>query len=299
MKDNFKDLLKQFRADNNLSQNDFVDLFLSSGNSLSKLDTVTLSRWENGKTVPSIAKKITIMRTLNLLVSYIYSIHGFDIPTKINSSLNTRFGIEYERYRKLNKPIITNHIKFEHTDQRDKIQPHIKEYLISETMDMINIIPPSSLSIGRWFSDDKTEAFFIHAFANSSIYGENGKDGVNSIIMFEQVTSSRFYYKLCTLCLFNAILNNQHLDYFFIHVNTKYFFKLALSFGCDVVTTINELSAPSNEDMNLKHTNILKIEIDKLLSNKDFLFFCLQSRIDIKAVSPQSLEEIDRIYKSI
>lgn len=57
MIDNFKNLLKQYRIDNNLSQNDFVDIFILSNNFLLKLDTVTLSRWENGKTIPSIEKK--------------------------------------------------------------------------------------------------------------------------------------------------------------------------------------------------------------------------------------------------
>ena len=57
MIDNFKNLLKQYRIDNNLSQNYFVDIFILSNNFLLKLDTVTLSRWENGKTIPSIEKK--------------------------------------------------------------------------------------------------------------------------------------------------------------------------------------------------------------------------------------------------
>lgn len=293
MKDNFKYLLKQFRIEHNLSQNNFVDLFLSSGDYLSKLDTVTLSRWENGKTIPSIEKKISIMRILNLLTPYIYSIHDFEIPTKINSSLNIRFGIEWERYKKLNKTNTTSNIKFEHVDHRDNLQQNIKKYLINETQQIINIIPSLPLSVGHWISNDNIEAFFIHAFSNNKIYSSNE---INSIIILEQVTSSIVYYKLCILCLFNALLYNNKLDYIFIHINTKYILKLALSIGFNITNKINDLSAPPNEDMNLKFTHVLKIETNKLLSNKEFLFFCLQSRINIRERNPKLLEKIDEIY---
>lgn len=49
MQDNFINLLKKYRFDNNLSQNDLVDILSTNNSFLLKLDVVTLSRWENGK----------------------------------------------------------------------------------------------------------------------------------------------------------------------------------------------------------------------------------------------------------
>ncbi|KJG13632.1 hypothetical protein UB38_08350 [Photobacterium iliopiscarium] len=120
MIDNFKNLLKQYRIDNNLSQNDFVDIFILSNNFLLKLDTVTLSRWENGKTIPSIEKKMNIMRTLNLLSPYIDSIRGFDKITKVEEFINIRFGFESKQYERLNEIDITHKIKFEHITDKKK-----------------------------------------------------------------------------------------------------------------------------------------------------------------------------------
>lgn len=57
MKDNFSELIKEYRYNNNLSQNDLVDILSINDDFLSKIDAVTLSRWENKKTIPSIEKK--------------------------------------------------------------------------------------------------------------------------------------------------------------------------------------------------------------------------------------------------
>lgn len=296
MKDNFKSLLKQYRIDNNLSQNDFVDMFISSNNFLLKLDTVTLSRWENGKTVPSIEKKMNIMRTLNLLTQYIDSIRGFDKTTKIDASLNIRFGIEYERYKKLNGIDTTQNIQFEHISDKKNLHAHIEKYLMPETIEIINIDPSPTLSIGHWFLNKKTEAFFIHAFVNENIYNNYNYNynNINSIILLEQVTSTRIFYKLCLLSAFNTLLNNNHIDYVFAFANTKFYLKLFLAIGGDIITTIGDLSVPPPcNEVILKHTTVIKIDAIKLLSNKDFLFFCLQSRTELKITTPQLLAQID------
>lgn len=57
MQDYFSEIIKNHRENNKLSQNDFVDLLTANNTSLSKLDAVTLSRWENEKTTPSLEKK--------------------------------------------------------------------------------------------------------------------------------------------------------------------------------------------------------------------------------------------------
>lgn len=295
MEDNFKNLLKQFRIENNLSQNDFVNLFFCSDNYLSKLDTVTLSRWENGKTSPSIEKKIAITKKLNLLVPYIHSIRDIEVSTKINSSLNIRFGIEselkLESYKNLNKLNVEEYLEFIHISHHDNLEPRIKNHLTNEVVEVINIA--SSLSIGYWVSNDKIESFFIHAFFNDKEY--NSKN-MNSIIILEQFTLSKSHYKLCALCLFNTLLYNEKLDYVFFYIKNKYTLKLALSLGFDLIDRSNSLPFLQGKHTNSNYIQLLKIETNKLLSNKDFLFFCLQAYIDTQAQHPQLLKEINKIY---
>jgi transcriptional regulator with XRE-family HTH domain len=297
MIDNFKNLLKQYRIDNNLSQNDFVDIFILSNNFLLKLDTVTLSRWENGKTIPSIEKKMNIMRTLNLLSPYIDSIRGFDKITKVEEFINIRFGFESKQYERLNEIDTTHKIKFEHITDKKNLHTHIEKYLMPETIKLINIEPPLTLNVGHWFLNDRTEAFFIHMFVNENIYDNDydyDYDNINSIIFLEQVASTRLFYKLCILSAFNTLLKHNHIDHIFSFIKTKFILKQALALGGKVITSINNRSAPPpNNEALLKHTIIVKIDIIKLLSNKDFLFFCLQSRVELEANNSKLLIQIN------
>ncbi|UKA23235.1 helix-turn-helix domain-containing protein [Photobacterium damselae subsp. damselae] len=54
----FNHFLAQYREENNLTQQDMVDQLASYHPSFNKLDTVTLSRWENEKTLPPLKKTI-------------------------------------------------------------------------------------------------------------------------------------------------------------------------------------------------------------------------------------------------
>ncbi|MGL1194484.1 hypothetical protein ACSTLL_22020 [Vibrio parahaemolyticus] len=49
------------------------------------LDEITLSRWINGRTVPSVEKQLIIAKDMNLVDEYLYSIENKEIPKKLES----------------------------------------------------------------------------------------------------------------------------------------------------------------------------------------------------------------------
>lgn len=49
------------------------------------LDEITLSRWINGRTVPSVEKQLIIAKDMNLVDEYLYSIGNKEIPKKLES----------------------------------------------------------------------------------------------------------------------------------------------------------------------------------------------------------------------
>ena len=307
MQDNFSDLIKKYRYDNKLSQNDFIDILTANHGFSSKLDVVTLSRWENEKTTPSLEKKIRIMRKINLLVTYLYGISDFDKKTKIGKSLNYRFGMEIIKFQDLNNFRNTKKINFKFLKNINNLHSNIKEYLTDQKRNHCNICEQWPINIGSWRSNEKIDAFFIHLYTNDEVYNQGhcknwdelyksiNKKNINSILILEQVTSSRVFYKLSLLCLFDTLIKNDHLDYVFIQVNTDYFLKLALFIGFDTITTIEEHLTNITDHMDLKFTCIMKIKTEKLLANKDFLFFCLKNYNDLKIQNPTLL---DLIYSS-
>lgn len=304
MQDSFSDILKKYRYDNNLSQNDFVDILSSNNGFLSKLDAVTLSRWENEKTAPSLEKKIMVMRKLDLLVPYLYDIRGFNTKTKLEKSLNIRFGFEINKYKQLNNSKNMGNIRFELLKNKKDLHENIKQYLTYQEKEYCNICNKWPASIGCWHLDNQIEAFFIHIYTNDNIYTQGHSESwsnlykkeidnnINSIVLLDQVTSTRTFYKLSFLYLFDSIIKNNHLEYIFITINTDYFLKLSLSLGFNTIATVTDPLKDINNHMDLKFTCILKINAIKLLSNKDFLFFCLKNYYDFKKNAPKLLNLI-------
>ncbi len=90
----FSDFLKQLRIDMKLSQRELTEKLNLADEALANLDNVTLSRWETGKTTPSLVKQIKILRTLtNDLREYLLSAEN-QIEARILS------GVAYYRYQK-------------------------------------------------------------------------------------------------------------------------------------------------------------------------------------------------------
>ena len=307
MQDNFSDLIKKYRYDNKLSQNDFIDILTANHGFSSKLDVVTLSRWENEKTTPSLEKKIRIMRKINLLVTYLYGISDFDKKTKIGKSLNYRFGMEIIKFQDLNNFRNTKKINFKFLKNINNLHSNIKEYLTDQKRNHCNICEQWPINIGCWSSDEKFDAFFVHLYTNDKVYNQGHcknwsslykpmiEKNINSITLLDQVTSSRIFYKLSILCLFDTLIKNDHLEYTILHINTDYFLKLCLFLGFDTITTIEDHPTSQNEHMDLKFACVMKIRSEKLLANKDFLFFCLKNYHDLKIHDPTLL---DLIYSS-
>ena len=305
MQDKFITLIKKHRDNNELSQNDLVDKLTLDDEFLSKLDVVTLSRWENEKTSPSLEKKIRIMRKLNLLTSYIYSISSISInENMIEKSLKVRFGIEINRYKKINNFKSSNNISFKLSKNRHNLNDNISEFLGIQKNEHFKLNDKWPITVGCWCLDDIIEAFFIHLYTNdkifnyghsdnlSDLYIKNVNGKINSIAVLEHVTSTKDYYKLSTLCLFDTLIKNNDLKYVFFYVRTDFFLKLIVSSGGKKIATVAEPDSILNEYSDLNFLHIIKIDTITLLSNKNFLNFCLKSYHSLKRNNPTLLKKI-------
>ncbi|PTB32931.1 hypothetical protein DAT36_08625, partial [Photobacterium phosphoreum] len=295
----------KYRANNELSQNDLVDILTLDDDFLSKLDVVTLSRWENEKTSPSLEKKIRIMRKLNLLAPYVYSISSIGVNENIIAkSLKVRFGVEINRYKKINNFKNSNDISFVSSKNRYDLDYKINTFLDIQKNEHFKLIDKWPIFIGCWYSDDNIEAFFIHLYTNNKIFNYGHSDNlsnlyiknidgeINSIAVLEQVTSTKDYYKLSTLCLFDTLIKNDNLKYVFFYIRTDFFLKLVQSIVGEKIATVTESDSILNECSDLSFLHIIKIDTINLLSNKNFLSFCLKSYHDLKRNNPTLLNKI-------
>ncbi|NVP02360.1 helix-turn-helix transcriptional regulator [Photobacterium damselae subsp. damselae] len=89
----FNHYLSQYREKHNLTQQDFVDILSNEFANLSKLDTVTLSRWENQKTLPPLKKQFQIFNYIDKLNAFINESPAqmFDHDSKIATYISKKF----------------------------------------------------------------------------------------------------------------------------------------------------------------------------------------------------------------
>ncbi len=64
--DSFSTYLKEFRVNASLTQSKIIEQLKEFDEELSNIDNVTLSRWENNKTIPSLKKRVLILIALGL-----------------------------------------------------------------------------------------------------------------------------------------------------------------------------------------------------------------------------------------
>lgn len=82
----FSDYLISFRKNQNITQNEMIEILSRYDEQFSRLDITTISRWENRKTVPSIAKQVLVTRALGGNVADIL-IHHCGAPLTNNEYL--------------------------------------------------------------------------------------------------------------------------------------------------------------------------------------------------------------------
>ncbi len=129
----FSHLLGSYRVNNNLTQQQFIDELMYSYSDFHKLDSVTLSRWENNKTKPSLKKQIMIVDTINETNNYINSICTMDNNKIFDSFKENKFNndqviISNILSEKNNNIDITHKIGF----INDNV--HLKNYLVDSEL---------------------------------------------------------------------------------------------------------------------------------------------------------------------
>ncbi|ENP8454311.1 helix-turn-helix transcriptional regulator [Photobacterium damselae] len=243
----FNQFLAQYRKKNNLTQQEMVDRLTNSHPSFSKLDTVTLSRWENEKTLPPLKKQFLVFNYIDKLQDFIdeypkyisgdYAIIEMYLKNKFENSHNIISMISDNYKFKYNKILNDNNID---------IKKFIRIFFCEDNIkieDMKNII---------WRKDNQIESCLIYYYHHKEliILGMLSKDE----------TGFRKLYRE----LYEIILNSKN-DEFNICVFDDNDYKLLTKIGGKVIKS-NRLSKEL-----IKYT--FKFDRIEFLSNKNSFFY--------------------------
>ncbi|PSB77235.1 hypothetical protein C5F61_12780 [Photobacterium damselae subsp. damselae] len=243
----FSACLTKYRKKNNLTQQEMVDRLTNSHSSFSKLDTVTLSRWENEKTLPPLKKQFLVFNYINKLQDFIdehmkcisgdYAIMEMYLKNKFENS-HTIISIISDSYKfKYNKILNDNNIDIEKFIRIFFCEDDIK------TKDIKNII---------WRKNNQIEACLIYYYNNKEL------------IILGMLSKDETGFRKLFIELYEMILKSKN-DEFNIFVFDDNDYRLLTKIGGDVIKS-NRLS---------KELIKYKFKFDRIefLSNKNSFFY--------------------------
>ncbi|AWK84229.1 helix-turn-helix domain-containing protein [Photobacterium damselae] len=243
----FNKFLAQYRKKNNLTQQEMVDRLTNAHSSFSKLDTVTLSRWENEKTLPPLKKQFLVFNYINKLQDFIdehmkcisgdYAIMEMYLKNKFENS-HTIISIISDSYKfKYNKILNDNNIDIEKFIRIFFCEDDIK------TKDIKNII---------WRKNNQIEACLIYYINNKEL------------IILGMLSKDETGFRKLFIELYEMILKSKN-DEFNICVFDDNDYRLLTKIGGDVIKS-NRLS---------KELIKYKFKFDRIefLSNKNSFFY--------------------------
>ncbi|HIF9170815.1 TPA: helix-turn-helix domain-containing protein [Photobacterium damselae] len=249
----FGQSLSNFRKKHNLTQQQFIEDLVHHDGDFIKLDTVTLSRWENNRTEPPLRKRMIIMNFIKKVHDYINSINYLNDNKVVDSFIKNKF--------ENSSIIITDTLALDYEDAR----------IITNDIKWLN----ADILIDKYLSDSKFSAdlnYNIIAFSRNNqtksilFYSEDKKS--NNLI-FSLLSDTLKGFKLLFVELMSVIIESS-CDNVVLYSFDKYdndFWKS---------TTNSEIQYMKISD-NIVRNELVTTKID-FLSNRYFIDLYIKSR---------------------
>ncbi|EHA1080030.1 helix-turn-helix domain-containing protein [Photobacterium damselae] len=249
----FSNILKQYRDETGLTQQELVDNLNAYHSCFTKLDVVTLSRWENGKTLPPLKKQFIVydyMKKLPYIINNISYLNSY-----IEKSENNLFEI-YKKNKIGNISSIAKLIIYRNNSD-------IEINFNTNKVDTINFINEYNDNI---FIENKT---LINKLESISWIIENDILGTlfhcnhnDSLVIFFMYAQTDCIYEYIYRYLYTKILESQ-LDYIIFYVFDDDIYQLMKKIGGETIK--------STRLSKCMVRRLIKFERIDLLSNKESL----------------------------
>lgn len=307
MNNYFGQVLYEYRQSKGFTQKRMLDFLHERSPLLSTLDAVTVSRWENGKTVPSLEKRIFILSILGMAKRYFYL-----------ESLTNRFpegiidDVVSKKFTKSNKLQIAltaslpDDMCYQLLYSNFELAPQeIREYFLRYNQDVDKICQFLNVEIGSWMKSDKVEGFFVHVPIQGDMFSElSGHinnmmeqiqfesvkiESCDALFLFNQINLTKKCFLLSNLLLFLTLLENSQYEKLYATVHDKLFLNLMLRFGAEIVCTY-QTNEMKQED--LEHSQLIVIDRLKFISNKSVFEFFANVYNKLNRNNPDLLKQL-------
>ncbi len=310
MRDLFARILTDYRKELGITQKQMMD-FLYQQSSLTSLDIGTLSRWERGKTVPPIEKKLFILSVINKMEEYFCSrsiFRGYDCGV-VDRVLNKR----YSKVVNLATMFKTEQIKldyqlnfslFHNTPNEIQVFFFHRNRFAGQICDQINA------QLGYWEENNQIFGFFIHApikaemlsilsghiddMMNQVKFESSPPSQCDALFLFDQINLTQECFELSNLRLFLLLLANPQYKQLYICIHDQMYLNLMLRLGAEVVCTYQTEEMKEN---GMEHSQLVVFDSLKFISNKSVFEFFANVYNKLNRNSPELLKQLRESIK--
>ncbi|OBU43835.1 helix-turn-helix domain-containing protein [Photobacterium damselae] len=268
----FSKLVSEYRINQNLTQDNIVHHLSMKYDEFKKLDSVTLSRWENGKTEPSLSKMFLYLKEFGLATNFFKSLIAegkeFKFPL-YEKNLNEHFSpiANFKMKALLGDSYPSSHsgIRIELCNY-DELHDKYKKWLFHGNGETDNIYDNIKCLCVYLLDEVIGCSFFLcvdtqkHQ-SNELFFMGSPPSKANGVIFLFQVALVREAWELSFLFYFILHLNNDFYDAYNL-VSTGTMYSLSIKLGFTYLDKIN---------INNVDYSIMSINTIRALSNSNML----------------------------
>lgn len=310
MRDLFARILTGYRKELGITQKQMMD-FLYQQSSLASLDIGTLSRWERGKTVPPIEKKLFILSVINKIEEYFCSrsiCRGYDFGV-IDRVLNKRYSkvvtlATMFKTEQVQQDCQLNFSTFNDTPKEVLGYFSNRNRFAGQICDQINA------QLGYWEDNNQIFGFFIHApiktemlsilsghiddMMNQVKFESSPPSQCDALFLFDQINLTQECFELSNLRLFWLLLANPQYKQLYICIHDQMYLNLMLRLGAEVVCTYQTEEMKEN---GMEHSQLVVFDSLKFISNKSVFEFFANVYNKLNRNNPELLKQLRESIK--
>lgn len=306
---NFSTLLVHYRKEKNISQRDMVGILSSQSRLLSSLDSVTLSRWERGITIPSMEKRFLILSIIDRMDEYfIAESEQYD-----SVSDNLLYQVLGKRYNKVTKSVTI--FKIGQTQQDYQLNfsllhnapNEIQAFFVNNHMFVGQVCDQINAPLGYWKNNNKILGFFIHVPIKGKMLSvlsghidnmmnliEIESSQHDALFLLDQINLTQECFELSYLRLFLLLLANPQFKQLYLYTHDQIYLNLMLRLGAEIVCTYQTEEMKEN---GMEHSQLVVFDSLKLISNKSVFEFFANVYNKLNRNSPELLKQLRESIK--
>ncbi|ODA24069.1 helix-turn-helix domain-containing protein [Photobacterium damselae] len=302
----FSKILTNSRKAQGLTQKEMLDFLYQQNEVFSSLDAVTLSRWERGKTVPPMEKRLFVLSLINKVEEYfcLEAVQGEYESGLVNKTLNKR----YSKVISLAAMFKTEQVQQDYKLNFSTFNDTPKEvlgYFSNRNRFAGQICDQINAQLGYWEENNQILGFFIHApikaemlsilsghidyMMNQVKFESSPPSQCDALFLFDQINLTQECFELSNLRLFLLLLANPQYKQLYICIHDQMYLNLMLRLGAEVVCTYQTEEMKEN---GMEHSQLVVFDSLKFISNKSVFEFFANVYNKLNRNNPDLLKQL-------